>query len=106
MSIAVPVDELAEALAAYPWGYLVTVGDDQRARSLAVPTVLENGRLWCPAGERTRACAAARSSVTMLFPPRQGTEFSLIVDGDATVTDEGVWVQPTWAVRHRPALQQ
>ena len=44
MSIAVPLDELASALAEYPWGYLITVGDDQRGRTLAVPTDLRDGR--------------------------------------------------------------
>ncbi|MBI5088385.1 MAG: pyridoxamine 5'-phosphate oxidase family protein, partial [Actinobacteria bacterium] len=29
---------------------------------------------------------------------------SLIVDGRATVGDEGITVEPTWAVLHRPAL--
>ena len=38
MSIPVELSELAATLAAYPWGYLVTVGDGLRAHSLAVPT--------------------------------------------------------------------
>ena len=104
MSIAVPLDELANALAEYPWGYLITVGDDQRGRTLAVPTDLRDGRLWCAAGERTRRFAASRTDVTMVFPPTAGDAMSLIVDGLAEVADDGVWIAPTWAVRHRPAL--
>ena len=40
----------------------------------------------------------------MTFPGVTGEEFSLIVDGAATVTDDQVAVAPTWAVLHRPAL--
>jgi hypothetical protein len=104
MSIAVSLDDLPAALADYPWGFLITVGDDLRGRTLAVPTHIEGGHLVCAAGERTRGFAQARPDVTMVFPPAAGTGFSLIVDGVATVTADGVRVNPTWAVRHRPAL--
>ena len=50
MSIAVPLDELADRLAAYPWGYLVTVRDDGRAQSLAVPTRCVDGALVATIG--------------------------------------------------------
>jgi hypothetical protein len=104
VSIAVPLDDLAERLADFPWGYLVTVGDDGRARLLAVETVFADGVLSCVAGDRTRGSATARPSVTMVFPPADGTGYSLIVDGDAEVADGQVRVRPTWAVLHRPAL--
>jgi hypothetical protein len=104
MSIAVPLDELANALAEYPWGYLITVGDDQLGRTLAVPTDVRDGRLWCTAGERTRGFAESRPEVTMVFPPSHGSGYSLIVDGLAEVAEDGVWIAPSWAVRHRPAL--
>jgi hypothetical protein len=104
MSIEVGLTELGTALQDYPWGYLVTVGDDGRGRSLAVPTQFVDGRLHCAAGERTRAAVAARHQVTMVFPPGVGTGYSLIVDGDAEISGTTVVVQPTWAVLHRPAL--
>lgn len=104
MSIAVPLDELAVRLAAYPWGYLVTVRDDGRAQSLAVPTHFADGALIATVGRGTSANATARPNVTMLFPGSTGTEFSLILDGDARVDGDVVTVTPTWAVLHRPAL--
>lgn len=104
MSVAVPISDLAAALAEYPWGYLVTVSDKQRAHSLAAPTAYANGVFTVPAGSGTRANAGARPEVTMLFPPADGTGYSLIVDGDAVVFDDRVEVTPTSAVLHRPAL--
>jgi hypothetical protein len=40
----------------------------------------------------------------MMFPGASGTDFSLIVDGDARVDGDRVAITPTWAVMHRPAL--
>jgi hypothetical protein len=104
MSIAVPLDELAQALEARPWGYLVTVRDDGRAQTLALPTVWRDGALVGEVGRSTAANVAARPTVTWVFPGSSGTEFSLIVDGDASVVESTVAVRPTWAVLHRPAI--
>jgi hypothetical protein len=46
---------------------------------------------------------AARSSITLCFPPVDPTGFSLIVDGVATAEDERVTLTPVAAVLHRPA---
>lgn len=104
MSIPVPLDELAARLAQHPWGYLVTVRDDGRAQSLAVPTQLVDGALVATVGRGTAANAIARPNVTMLFPGTTGEEFSVIVDGDARIDGDRLEVTPTWAVLHRPAL--
>lgn len=104
MSIAVPLDELAERLTYHPWGYLVTVRDDGRAQGLAVPTQLVDGVLVATVGRGAAGNATARPSVTLLFPGVNGADFSLIVDGDARVDGDRIEVTPTWAVLHRPAL--
>ena len=105
MSIPVPIPELAEAIAEYPWGYLVTVRDDLRAHSLAVPTDLRDGVLHADGGRTTCANIAARAEVTMVFPHPQPGRYSLIVDGTAAVTADGdVVVTPSYAVLHRPAI--
>lgn len=104
MSIAVELAELPTALQQYPWGYLVTVGDDGRARSLAVPTDCRQGLLHAEVGKGTAANIAARPAVTMVFPGVDGTVYSLIVDGTATVVDGHATLVPEWAVLHRPAL--
>jgi hypothetical protein len=104
MSVAVPLDELASRLAAFPWGYLVTVRDDGRAQSLAVPTQLIDGALVATIGRGTAANVTARPNVTLVFPGATGEDYSLIVDGDARVDGEQITITPTWAVLHRPAL--
>jgi hypothetical protein len=104
MSITVTLDELGATLQGYPWGYFVTVSDDARAHVLAVPTDWRDGALHLQAGRRGAANAAARSEVTVVFPGVDGAAYSLVVDGSATVTDDGVVVTPSNAVLHRPAL--
>jgi hypothetical protein len=104
MSIAVALADLDLTLQSYPWGYLVTVSDQQRAHSLAVPTQYVDGVFAMVAGRGTMANASARPNVTMVFPPASGTEYSLIVDGTARAFDDHVEVTPTSAVLHRPAL--
>jgi hypothetical protein len=104
MSIAVGLDELAATLAERPWGYLITVTDDQRTRILSVPTQLTDGVLTMSAGRGACANAAARPDVTMVFPPASGTDLTLIVDGRARVVGDRIEVAPTAAVLHRPAL--
>jgi hypothetical protein len=101
MSIAVPLDELESTLTAYPWGYLVTVRDDGRPQSLAVPI---DGVLVATVGQRAALNASARPRVTMLFPGPTGHDLSFIVDGDALVDGDRIEVTPTWAVLHRPAM--
>ncbi len=105
MSIPVSLDDLTAAIGAYPWGYLVTVSDDLRAHSLAVPTDIRAGLLYADGGRSTRANIAARPGVTMVFPHPTPGEYTLIVDGSAQVTDVGtVEFVPSSAILHRPAL--
>jgi hypothetical protein len=104
MSIAVPLDELEAKLDEFPWCYLVTVRDDGRPQSLAVPTRMVDGALVATVGQRAAQNATARPNVTLLFPGPTGTDYSLIVDGDAAVDGDQITITPTWAVLHRPAL--
>ncbi|MGE3812553.1 MAG: pyridoxamine 5'-phosphate oxidase family protein [Candidatus Nanopelagicales bacterium] len=104
MSIPVPLDDLAAKLEDFPWGYLVTVRDDGRAQSLAVPTQYVDGVLVASVGRRTAENAVARPAVTLMFPGATGADYSLIVDGDAHVEGDRIAITPTWAVMHRPAL--
>jgi len=104
VSVAVSIGELPGTLTRYPWGYLVTVGDDLRAHLLAVPSEWRDGELRLTAGARTAANAAARPQVTMVFPPAAPGDYSLIVDGVAAVDGDDVRVRPSSAVLHRPAI--
>lgn len=109
MSIEVPIDDLFDQIDRWGFGYLLTVSDGERPHLLALrPTVLGDAgerRLRFDAGGG-RACrnAAARPSVSLVFPPADHSDgFSLVVDGNATVDEQYVDIAPTWAVLHRPA---
>ena len=68
MSIAVPLDELGDALAERPWGYLLTVRDDGRAQTLAVPTVWRDGVLVLANGaQEAEVLSAHRPAVAKLL---------------------------------------
>jgi hypothetical protein len=105
VSVAVALVDLAAALADRPWGYLLTVADDDRPRVRAVPTQLVDGRLRCATGDGARSNVTVRPNVTIVFPPVEAGGMSLIVDGDAEVVDGGVALTPTSAVLHRAAIR-
>ena len=106
MSVPVAISDLYTKLDEYPWGYLMTVNDRQRAHALAVPTQFVDGVLVASAGRGTLANAAARPEVSIVFPGATGAAYSLIVDGTAQVVFDGhVEITPTGAVLHRPALE-
>jgi hypothetical protein len=104
MSVQVDLDRLADALADFTFAYLVTVGDDYRARTVAVTPVLVDGVLDVgPVGGGTRTNLAAHDGVTLVWPPREPGGYSLIVDGVGRLTDSTLTVAPANAVLHRPA---
>ena len=97
MSIPVELSELAATLAAYPWGYLVTVGDGLRAHSLAVPTDVRDGMLHATVGRSTRANIEARPGVTMVFPHPLGPTI-------ATNSDRRPWRVTSLHASRAPVL--
>ncbi len=109
MSIAVSLDELRARIDEFDTdAYLLTVRDDGRPHSVAVPVRWAGDLLVVPAGNTTAANGAARRQVALLWPPAARGGFSLIVD--ATVTEVApvaggheVTLEPTNAVLHRPA---
>jgi hypothetical protein len=109
VSIAVPLDGLADEIGRWGFCYLLTVSDDHRPHLLALsPQVRESAgsvtlRLDAGGG---RACrnAEARPDVTLVFPPVEDSNgMSLVVDGAAQVDGPHIDLTPTWAVLHRPA---
>lgn len=105
MSVKVDLDRLADVLSDYAFGYLITVGDDYRAHTVAVEPVLTDGRLDIgTVGRHTRENAANHSEVSILWPPREPGGYSLIVDGRAHPSDDStLTIEPTRAVLHRKA---
>jgi hypothetical protein len=106
MSVKVDLDQLADALADFTFAYLITVGDDYRAHSVAAQPALVDGVLDVGAiGKSTRSNAGAHPDVTVVWPPREPGGYTLIVDGQGQPTNDGLKVVPTRAVLHRPATQ-
>lgn len=104
MSIRVELGELAAALEAYSFAYLLTVNDDGRPHAVAVTPVLEDGAMRVSElGRRTTANAVARPAISLVWPPSEPGGYSLIVDGDAETADDDLLITPTTAVLHRPA---
>ena len=91
-----------------PTAYLVTVAPHTgRPHVVSVSVGWDGGALVCGAGSRTAANVGAGADVTLLWSPRAGDGYSLIIDGPARVVDRFggpvVSVRPTGAVLHRLA---
>ena len=104
MSVKVDLDQLAGALADFAFAYLITVGDDYRAHTVAVAPVLSDGVIGVGSiGNTTRKNVGQHDGVTLAWPPSQPGGYTLIVDGLGMLTDDALTVKPTRAVLHRPA---
>lgn len=103
MSIPVELAELPAAVRARNFGYLLTVDDRGRAHAVALVPVIDGAVLRFAAGGTTRRNAEQRPDVSVVFPPTDVDEFSLVVDGRAHLDHDAVVVECAWAVRHRPA---
>ncbi|MBV8541669.1 MAG: pyridoxamine 5'-phosphate oxidase family protein [Pseudonocardiales bacterium] len=107
MSIEVTLRQLARTLTRYRFAYLLTIGDDARTHVVAVSATLVNNTLLVrDLGRRTRANVVTRPSVTLVWPPANPSDYSLIVDGVGSLRDDELTVAPTRAVLHRPARPQ
>jgi hypothetical protein len=104
MSVKVDLDELASALADFTFAYLITVGDDYCAHTVAVEPVLSDGTLHVGAiGNTTRRNVGQHDGVTLVWPPSEPGGYTLIVDGRGEPIDDALTVVPSRAVLHRKA---
>ncbi|HYC57099.1 MAG TPA: pyridoxamine 5'-phosphate oxidase family protein [Candidatus Binatia bacterium] len=108
MSVPVTLEALREQVRRFgTTTYLLTVADDGRPHSVAVSVAWDGDDLIMKCGRRTLSNVAARPLVSLLWPPVETGGYSLIVDGDAAVRDQGgearAVVRPTRAVMHRPS---
>jgi len=108
MSIPVPLERLRAALEERGGNaYVLTVTDDGRPHVVHSAVCWADDTLAADVGRRSAANAAARPSMSLLYPARSDGDYSLIVDGNATVIarDDGqrLLITPTKAVLHRPA---
>ena len=108
MSIPVALEGLRAAIEERGGSaYVLTVSDDARPHAVHVCVRWDRDVLAADVGKRSAANAAARPTVSLLFPVRADGDYSLIVDGTAVVAagENGhrLLVTPTKAVLHRPA---
>ncbi len=104
MSIKVELNELRGIAAEQaPFAYLLTVSDDASAHAVAITPTIHDGSITCEAGKRSCANTLAWPNVSLLWPPAGPGDYSLIVDGRASVEGSTVLITPLRAVRHRPA---
>ncbi|HEV2809364.1 MAG TPA: pyridoxamine 5'-phosphate oxidase family protein [Acidimicrobiales bacterium] len=98
-SLAGPIEERG------PTAYLVTVGGDDRPHVVAVTVGWHGESLVANAGRTTTANVALHPDVTLIWPARPGSGYSLIVDGRARSTDgdgpSSLAIDPRKAVLHR-----
>lgn len=103
MGTKVDLDRLADALSEYAYAYLITSNEQGYPHAVAVRTALVDTELHIGGfGWRSRANAGDRPVVALVYPPVVEGGYSLIVDGTASPTDDGLAVTPTVAVLHRP----
>jgi hypothetical protein len=104
MSVKVDLDQLADALADFTFAYLITVGDNYHAHTVAVPPVLAGGMLQLASnGNTTRRNVIRHPDVTLVWPPREPGGYTLIVDGRGETAGDELAIMPDRAVLHRPA---
>lgn len=106
MSIAVALRDLAAKIDEFgSVAYLVTVGDSGAPRVVAVRVDWEGDALVVGAGRHTRANAAARPSVCLVWAAAPGSGYALLVDGMVVAPPAGdaetLSIMPTGAVLHR-----
>ena len=103
MSVKVDLDELASALEDFSFAYLITVGEDHRAHTIAVQPALADGVFDVGTqGATTSRNVESRPNVTLVWPPSAAGGYSLIVDDTASI-DGSLKVTPGRAVLHRRA---
>lgn len=107
MSVPVPLERLRAAIDERGGSaYVLTVSDDGRPHAIHAPVRWDGDVLVAVVGRRSAANAGARPAVSLLYAVRAADDYSLIVDGTATVEEGGdrlLRVTPTWAVLHRAA---
>jgi len=104
MSVKVDLDQLADALADFTVAYLITVGDDFHAHTVAVDPAFADRVFYVgPIGKTTRNNVGRHPDVTLLWPPGKPGGYTLIVDGRGALEGDLLTVVPDRAVLHRPA---
>lgn len=97
------IENLAQALAEYDTSYLLTNHSGRTKVVTVEPTVSGDRILAHGVGHGSSANLAENPQCTLLFPPVERHGYTLLVDGTGTVVEGTLTMEPTTAVRHRPA---
>lgn len=103
MSIVVDLDQLGVTLTEYGPGYLLTTGTDGRVKAVTVEPDLIDEVFDLPPSRGSGRNLSGNPLATLVFPPPAPRGYTLIVDGTAAVTADGIRFTPETAVLHRPA---
>lgn len=97
------IADLSEPLAERGPGYLLTASADGQVKAVTVEPELRDGVLHCPFSAGSARNLEAHASATLLFPPPVARGYTLLIDGTAAATADGIVFTPASAVLHRPA---
>ena len=86
--------------------FLLTVGSGSHPHAVSVRVAFSEGVFTTRVGRSTRANATDHPEVTLLWPPVDDQEYSLIVDGTAALEDDVIRVTPTGAILHRTSARR
>lgn len=107
MSIPVDLDALRDELAGRERpAYLVTAGDTGAPHLVATYLAWSDGAFSTGCGGTTARNLAQRAAVSVVVPPNEPGDYSLIFDATAEVVDgepRTARLTPVKAVLHRPA---
>jgi len=103
LSIPVEPHDIGQQLHDRPFSYLITVCDGRSHVVALVPEVDGAVLRFVSTGKTSRRDVEANPFVTVVWPPSETSEYSLIADGRATVNGEGLSIVVGRAVLHRPA---
>jgi hypothetical protein len=86
-----------------PAAYVITTDGEARPHVVLARVARHDNDFVAEVGKRTAANARRQPHVSLLFPVRDASDYSLIVDAVATVeAPDRLRLAPTRAVLHRP----
>lgn len=102
MSIPVDLAALGEALGRHDTAYLLTADEPRPHVAEVFPELVDGVIVLAEPGRTARRTVGERPAVTVMMPPRERGGYTLIVDGDAAISDDGALrLTPSTAVLHR-----
>ncbi|TRW46111.1 pyridoxamine 5'-phosphate oxidase family protein [Georgenia yuyongxinii] len=113
MSIKVEIAQLGHAMAEHDFAYLLSPGRERPHVVALVPRLVGGALVLDSPGRSALTLAASHPAVTLVFPPRAASGYTLIVDGVAELPEGepgdgagyGLTVTPSSAILHRPAVR-